>query len=251
MPEAVLELGRTRAVLCDADGTLFPSEEPAFEASASVTQAFADRFGLHGDFSAERLRLTTTGKNFRTTAGSLLRGAGVVAEQAEFDRWVDREKAEVTEHLARTLKPQPDVLAALRALSDGRCLAAVSSSALTRLAACFTATGLDALIPPDRRFSAEDSLPVPTGKPDPAVYEFALRRLDVDADQAVAIEDSPSGASSAVAAGIATIGFVAYVPKDERHERIADLRDTGVAVIAESWAQVAALVGARAATAER
>jgi hypothetical protein len=45
----------------------------------------------------------------------------------------------------------------------------VSSSALARLAGCFTATELDRLIPPARRFSAEDSLPTPTSKPDPAV----------------------------------------------------------------------------------
>jgi beta-phosphoglucomutase-like phosphatase (HAD superfamily) len=247
----VIDSSRVRAVLCDADGTLFPSEEPAFAASALVTQEFAGRFGLQGDFSPEHLRLTTTGKNFRTTSGDLLRGAGVTADPMELDRWVEKEKAEVTAHLASTLKPQPDVLAVLCALHDRHDLAAVSSSALTRLAACFSATGLDDLIPSAKRFSAEDSLPTPTGKPDPAVYELALARLGIGADQAVAIEDSPSGAASAVAAGIPTIGLLQYVPRRERDQRAVDLRDSGVAVAAETWDEVAMILGVSARTARR
>ena len=34
------------AVLCDADGNLFPSEEPAFDASAEVTNAFLASLGV-------------------------------------------------------------------------------------------------------------------------------------------------------------------------------------------------------------
>ena len=55
-------------LLCDADGNLFPSEEPAFDASVIVTNQFLQRFGLPGDRSAEELRVATTGKNFRSTA---------------------------------------------------------------------------------------------------------------------------------------------------------------------------------------
>ena len=33
-------------LLCDADGNLFPSEEPAFEASAEVTNAFLASLGI-------------------------------------------------------------------------------------------------------------------------------------------------------------------------------------------------------------
>lgn len=240
-----LELNQIAAVLCDADGTLFPSEEPAFAASAVVTQDFADRFGLTGDFSPEHLRRTTTGKNFRTTAADLLRAANVVADPAELDQWVEREKAEVSAHLARTLTPQRDVLAALTSLSEHHCLAAVSSSALSRLTACFTASGLDELIVPSRRYSAEDSLPTPIGKPDPAVYRFALEQLGIAPAQAAAIEDSATGAASAVAAGIPTIGFVQYVPRSERSSRVEDLQQAGVAAVADSWDEAAAMLDGR------
>jgi beta-phosphoglucomutase-like phosphatase (HAD superfamily) len=232
------------ALLCDADGTLFPSEEPAFVASARVTEDFAARFGLAGNFSAENLRLTTTGKNFRTTAQDLLTAAGIRADPDELQRWIDREKVEVTGYLAQALQPQPDVLAALSALRGRHRLAAVSSSALSRLAACFTASGLDELFPAQARFSAEDSLPVPTSKPDPAVYEFALRALGIPASSAIAIEDSTTGARSAVAAGLVTIGIVQFVPVEERKQRVEDLLEVGVAAVVHSWDELADVLSA-------
>jgi HAD superfamily hydrolase (TIGR01509 family) len=226
------------ALLCDADGTLFPSEEPAFVASAEVTQEFANRFGLTGDFSAESLRLATTGKNFRTTAQDLLAAAGVNIDPAELESWVEREKEAVSDYLAQALKPEPDVLSVLSELSQRHRLAAVSSSALTRLAACFTASGLDELFATSVRFSAEDSLPVPTSKPDPAVYDFALRQLGIPATGAIAIEDSIAGAQSAVAAGLATIGIVQFVPTEEQKQRVEDLTEAGVVSVVHSWAEL-------------
>jgi hypothetical protein len=64
-------------VLCDADGNLFPSEEPAFVASAEVTNAFLAALGVASRFTADQLRLATTGKSFRTTAVDLAVAHGV------------------------------------------------------------------------------------------------------------------------------------------------------------------------------
>jgi beta-phosphoglucomutase-like phosphatase (HAD superfamily) len=229
------DLARVTTLLLDADGTLFPSEEPAFVASADVTTDFAARFGLTGDFSPEHLRRTTTGKNFRTTAQDLLARQGVAIEADELETWVAREKTEVTAHLGRTLEPRPEVRACLTALRRRYRLAVVSSSALTRLAACFTASGLDELLPEDVRFSAEDSLPTPTSKPDPAIYLHALRELDVLPEEALAVEDSVTGAGSAIAAGITTMGIVQYVPADERAARVEDLTRAGAPWVMRSW----------------
>ncbi|GAB1544708.1 HAD-IA family hydrolase [Scytonema sp. NUACC21] len=44
------------------------------------------------------------------------------------------------------------------------------------------------------------------GKPDPAPYQVSLDKLGITAEQAIALEDSPSGIRSAVGAGIRTIG---------------------------------------------
>jgi beta-phosphoglucomutase-like phosphatase (HAD superfamily) len=118
-------------------------------------------------------------------------------------------------------------------------LAAVSSSAIKRLDACFAATGLDPLIPLTMRFSAEDSLPVPTSKPDPAVYLHAGRVMQIDAHHGLAIEDSVPGVKSAVAAGYLTVGNVMFVPDDERPRRTAELIDAGAVAITDSWRALA------------
>jgi HAD superfamily hydrolase (TIGR01509 family) len=51
---------------------------------------------------------------------------------------------------------------------------------------------------------AEDCI---AGKPDPAPYNVALNQLGIQAQEAIALEDSPSGIRAAVAAGIRTIGI--------------------------------------------
>jgi len=43
------------------------------------------------------------------------------------------------------------------------------------------------------------------GKPHPAVYQTALKKLNLEAHNAIAIEDTPTGVESAAKAGIATI----------------------------------------------
>ncbi|MBE9052997.1 HAD-IA family hydrolase [Nostocales cyanobacterium LEGE 11386] len=45
------------------------------------------------------------------------------------------------------------------------------------------------------------------GKPDPEPYQVALNNLEIKAEQAIALEDSPSGIRAAVGANIRTIGI--------------------------------------------
>ncbi|MFC7674546.1 HAD family hydrolase [Mycolicibacterium sp. GCM10028919] len=258
-----IDVGAIEVLLCDADGNLFPSEKPAFDASVGVTNRFLQRYGLPGDLRAADLLEQTTGKNFRTTAVDLAvaggvpvaaelavgRDGAVVASQRQLDagealtvgdleEWVREERAVVTAHLGVTLTPHAEVLEPLRFLSGRYSLTAVSSSASARLDACFEATGLDALMPAAVRFSAEDSLPVPTSKPDPAVYLFAGQALGIRGSQGLAIEDSVPGTTSAVAAGFPTVGNVMFVPEHERARRSLELQEAGASAIVESWADL-------------
>ena len=93
----------TSVLLCDADGNLFPSEEPAFDASVEVTNAFLAEIGSDRRFTAGELRLATTGLNFRSTARRLAAEAGV--PDVDVEPWVLEEKRAVTAHLARSLRP--------------------------------------------------------------------------------------------------------------------------------------------------
>jgi HAD superfamily hydrolase (TIGR01509 family) len=247
-------------LLLDADDNLFASEAPAFVASTEVTNRFLARFGVASPFTAEELRKQAVGKNFRNTAILLAIQSGVPFERTlaeghpdavvasdhdvvtgraltakELERWVREEREQVTAYLGATLKPNTEVHAALDKLASRYALAVVSSSASKRLDASFAATGLDSLVPAAVRFSAEDSLPVPTSKPDPAVYLHAGQVLDVAAHQGLAVEDSVPGVKSAVAAGYLTVGNVMFVPAEERRSRTEELIDAGAAAITESW----------------
>ncbi len=251
-------------LLCDADDNLFPSEKPAFAASVEVINRFLARFGVTAPVTAEELRKQAVGKNFRSTAVDLAVQSGVPIDQTlaagrpsaviasdgdaasgralsadELEQWVRQEREQVTAHLAATLRPDPQVLAPLQALASRYALAAVSSSASTRLNACFTATDLDPLIPAALRFSAEDSLPVPTSKPNPAVYLHAGQVMDIGAHQGLAVEDSVPGVASAVAAGYLTVGNLMFVPADERRCRSVELIDAGAVAITDSWRALA------------
>ena len=231
-------------LLCDADGNLFPSEQPAFVASADVTNRCLAMLGVARRYAPEELRLTSTGKNFRATIVDLAREAGLAdaLTRDALERWVAEEKRAVSTYLGETLKPDAAVLDPLTRLGRRFGLAAVSSSALGRLDACFTATGLAELFPPERRFSAEDSLPAPASKPDPAIYTFAGRALGVAGASGLAIEDSVPGALSAVAAGFVTIGNVAFVEPEERAERVDALHAAGAVDVVASWSELESML---------
>ncbi|MBI2699799.1 MULTISPECIES: HAD family hydrolase [Mycobacterium] len=258
------EPARISTLLCDADGNLFPSEEPAFEASVEVTNRFLARFGVAARYTADELRKATTGKNFRSTATDLAVQAGVPVDEElargrphariasgedvatgralsafELEQWVQQERDHVTAHLSVTLNPDDRVRGPLNFLACRYDLAAVSSSAAVRLNACFTATGLDSLIPAAVRFSAEDSLPVPTSKPDPAVYLLSGEVLGVAPARGLAIEDSVPGVLSAVAAGFVTVGNLMFVAPDERAARSRELVEAGASAITDSWSALA------------
>jgi HAD superfamily hydrolase (TIGR01509 family) len=242
-----LEVSSTTTLLVDADGTLFPSEEPAYDASADVTNKLLAHLGAERSYEPRELQQLTNGKNFRAAAVELARSYGRQLAGTELERWVQEEKDVVTEHLQKVLRPDPAVLEPVGLLAERYLLAAVTSSAASRLDACLAVTGLAPLFARERRFSAEDSLPRPTSKPDPAVYVLAGQRLGVSSREAVAIEDSVNGVLSAVRAGYPTVGTVQFVPTQERALRTEALRAAGAAVVVEDWAQLAeVLVGSPA-----
>lgn len=242
--------GTVTHLLCDADGTLFPSEEPAFAASVQVVNAILRGWGATETYTAEQLRLRANGLSFRRTITALAEKHQVPTGEepflSELERWVGQENALVTDHLAQVLQVEESVRAPLTRLAERFQLALVSSSALSRIGPCLDSSGLAELFGIERRFSAQDSLAVPTSKPDPAIYTFAAANLGVPADQAVAIEDALPGAESAVRAGICTIGMLCFVPAPEVAQRAADLRDIGVSALVGSWSELEQLLAGQA-----
>lgn len=239
---APLDVPSVAALMCDADGTLFESEGPAFEASTVVTNRLLAGWEVARRFTPDGLRRHALGSNFRSTALGLAADEGVAIEPDVLERWVIAEREAVVARLRAVLQPSPGVRDVLAVLSRTLRLSIVTSSARTRLDACLQATDLEDLFPSEVRFSAEDSLPRPTTKPDPAIYRFAGEQMQGLPGNAWAVEDAVAGVRSAVAAGFTTIGNLHFVPEDEREERIEVLRDAGASAIVPTWFHLARLL---------
>lgn len=229
-------------MLCDADGTLFPSEEPAFEASLVVLNRFLAQLGIERPYEPDELRPLAIGRTFRSIARLLAGLHDRRLDDDDLSEWVAVERDVVTAHLNTVLGPDPDVSRPLTKLARHVPLAIVTSSAATRLRSCLEATDLLAAFDPSRVFTAESSAPRPVATPLPAVHAIACDRLRVDPAQTVAVEDSVNGVRAAVSAGCWTVGLLQFVPADERSARAAALRASGAMTVVEDWRELARLL---------
>lgn len=97
-----------------------------------------------------------------------------------------------------------------RARSRGLKTAAVTNGPRANLEAVLTATGLTQAF--DHTGTSND---VTHGKPHPELYEAALDALNLQPDQTLVFEDSPSGIAAARAAGIDVIAIASSLSPEE------------------------------------
>ncbi|MEO1645956.1 MAG: HAD family phosphatase [Chloroflexota bacterium] len=90
-----------------------------------------------------------------------------------------------------------------------------SSSPMVIIEATVKAQGWEQLIP--KLYTADN---VPNGKPAPDVYLYAAEQLGVAPDKCLALEDSPNGARSAVAAGMTCFAIPDSHSSPEKFEGI-------------------------------
>ena len=76
------------------------------------------------------------------------------------------------------------------------------------------------------------------GKPHPDIYLAAARGLGVDPAACLAIEDSPTGAQAAIAAGMAVVGFCGAGHIADRAAHGDMLREVGVHRVAFTFAEI-------------
>lgn len=170
---------------------------------SAFNAAFAEH-GLDWRWDRERYRemLDTAGGRDRIAAHASSVGADVDADA------VHRTKSErFQEALANSdVEPRPGVveaIAARRTAGDPVALVTTTSRAnvdalLQALSGHLSPTDFDLVV------TADD---VDEPKPEPAAYRFALDRLGVAADHAVAVEDNVDGARAAAAAGVRCVAF--------------------------------------------
>ncbi len=77
-------------------------------------------------------------------------------------------------------------------------------------------------------------------KPKPDVYLRAMEQLSISAQNCFAVEDSVTGASAAISAGITTFGFVGFADKPQ--DMAITLIGKGVTACFHDWAELSALL---------
>ena len=180
------------------------------------------------------------GQNFRGVLVSLQKKYDFVLSGEELESFVGQEEDRVIATLEKKAQPCVGANEQLEKLAaEGKYgLAVVSSSALRRVKASVKKVGQDKFFPPDHIFSAATSLPVPTTKPDPAIYLHACKVIGKQPGECVAVEDSKSGTLSAVRAGIPVIAYVGPYEGEAKQKEMAELlTTTGAKVVMNHWNQ--------------
>ncbi|KAJ7595052.1 HAD-like domain-containing protein [Mycena floridula] len=227
-------------ILFDCDNTLVLSEEIAFEACAELANEVLELKGNSARYTGSQLMTEFVGQNFRGMMTSLQAKYGFEMEQADFDDLVRKEEDKVISMLEQRAQPCAGANEALESLAASKQygLAVVSSSALRRVRASLKKANQERFFPKDHVFSAATSLPTPTSKPDPAIYLHACKVLGKEPGECIAVEDSRSGALSAVRAGIHVVGYVGSCDSEEEKERMTKvLKETGAEVIMKDWSE--------------
>lgn len=227
-----------KALLFDCDNTLVLSEELAFEACAELINKICAERGKTLNFTGETLIKEFVGQNFRGMLITLQKQYGIEIKDDDLEKYVLAEEDAVIAKLKQSLRPCPGVDDQLEKLAaSGKYhLAVVSSSALRRLEASVEKVGQAKYFGHDI-YSAASSLPKPTSKPDPAIYLHAMKEINKEAKECVAIEDSKSGTLSGTRAGIKVIGYVGPYPESEKAAMEKVLRDAGAVNIMQDWSE--------------
>ena len=185
-PEGVRVATLPAAVLWDMDGTLADTEPAWIAAEHRLVAA-------HGGRWSDEHSLALVGSDLMTAASYIRLHGGVPLEPEQI---VHTLLDDVVGQVARGIPWQPGAVELLCSLRDAGVPCALVTMSWTRLVGAV----VDAL--PGGAFGcvvAGDA--VGRGKPHPEPYLRAAAALDVDPRACVAIEDSPTGAASAEAAG--------------------------------------------------
>lgn len=207
---------RPAAVLWDMDGTLVDTE-PFW--IASEYELVESHGGTWSDDHAHSL----VGFDLLDAGAYIARHGPVPLSPAEI---VDHLLAAVIGRMSTSAPWRPGARELLAELAE----ADVPCALVTMSWSSFADVVVD-LLPPGTFSAVVTGDQVTRGKPHPEPYLRAAELLGVDPRECVAIEDSPTGAASALAAGCLTIAVphVVDVPPADRQHRLASLTELDLA----------------------
>lgn len=215
---------QVKHILLDCDNTLCLSERLAFEACADLANEILKKYGISDRYTTSSLLEDFVGQNFRGMMEGLQKKHDFVMSPDELDYYVGHEVEAVTNKLREKCTPCPNAPQALEWMKDqGYEMAVVSTSAKPRVVASLEKVEFGKYFPDEHVWSAATSLNPPSSKPDPAIYNHALKQLGLKPEETVTVEDSKSGATAAMRAGIPLIGYVGVYGLEDGREKMESM----------------------------
>jgi beta-phosphoglucomutase len=190
-----------RAVLFDFDGVIADTENVHIA-------AWERTFALLGWDVAPEVCVRAAEQDDFAFLAEVFLDRGI--DDGDVAGWIKRKQRITRDLLASTPRIYPGVRELVAALHGKAQLAIVSGTWRENLTTVLNAANLDGAF--SLILGKED---VERPKPDPEIYELALKKLRVKASSAVAIEDSPTGLASARAAGIPVVAVGHRHPSPE------------------------------------
>jgi HAD superfamily hydrolase (TIGR01509 family) len=137
------------------------------------------------------------------------------------DDWLERYEHDRAEAFRRELQPVPGAAEAVERISAegiAVCVASQGKAEKTRLS--LGLTGLRHLFRGEALFSAYS---VPRGKPAPDLFLHAAKMMEAKPSRCVVVEDTASGVTAAVSAGMRVLGYVADSDEDGLRQAGAEI----------------------------
>lgn len=178
-----------KGIILDFDGTILATEAAVYQAWQELYRSWGKR--LQFDEWKKLVGKSTQELNPMDTLEEVV-GEGFSRDEAQAQ--VSARELELVEEL----HPLPGVLELIEAARrEGVALAVASSSNRDWVTTQLARLGLQ------HHFQAVScSDDVPRAKPDPALYQLSLEKLNLQPEDVVAVEDSPHGALAAKRAGL-------------------------------------------------
>lgn len=193
-------LSRIKAVIFDMDGLMIDSERLYIESEE--------------DMARKRSRVLTEDTIARMMGHKPIESMTIFKKDLGLEESAEALLAERDEMMRAKFKndlvSMPGLFDLLSHI-DGRCRAAIATGAPRE----FLDLTLDGLKIRDRFEVLVSADEVRRGKPDPEIYELAVKRLGLSADECLVLEDSSNGVRSAHAAGCFTIAVPSSYTKHQ------------------------------------
>jgi len=204
---------RDGLVIFDCDGVLIDSESIACGAIAYTLMDF-------GISMTPREALDAFVGKSESDVRQYLRARGL----EDYDKYVTSWRKNLYAAFAKDLETISGIEALIEQLETPKCVA--SNSSHERLERSLGTTSIWPHFSP-HVYSAED---VERPKPAPDLVQHCLSSFNARPESSIMIDDSASGVTAALAAGVTPIGFVD--PNDPRPNRQQILREAGAEIVA-------------------